>query len=523
MGKELKVLKKYFETGTAEGDEAFLSDVFIPFDDYLDVISVPKSGPRIVLGNKGSGKSAALRYFRKQLADINVPVLLLRPKDIEIENLSDHALGPLTRVSEKAILTAIAGKIGSEISGLVLSSTDNELLKEAQKQGLQTQDHIEKLVNFLSPLGKAFSKIDFSVILKQPNNLNIGGLRNAVESSISKQENIFYVLIDDTDQIASPNESNHLNRIWAFLLAARSINERCNNIKFIITIRDEVWRRLMRDEAGQRDQVDHFRNLSKKIVMNEANLKEVIKRRLEKSHEELGIAPHITAYNLFFDTNHVRIPTANEEYRYWDDFIVKRSRERPRDSIQLIFKLCDKAISLNESKIMAGDVDQVMSVYSEERVDDLKRECDQECPQIKEIIRAFHEIEYDAGSFTLQPQTTADFLNSLSSRFSIKLFSKTLTNGNRDDVFLLWRYLHEIGFLNARVSDQREKHGFRHISSDEDPELVSPARWNEMQSILWEIHPAYRDYLIKITKDKEFSFGKPKKYKKKTSLTKRCS
>ncbi|OHX36154.1 hypothetical protein BJL95_10205 [Methylomonas sp. LWB] len=514
MSKELKILRKYFESGTAEGDEAFLRDVFIPFDEYVDIVSVPKAGPRIVLGNKGAGKSAILRFFRKQLEDAEVPVLLLRPKDIEIDSVADHALGPLTRVSEKAILTAIAGKIGSEIKGLVINKASKDLLKESQRQGLQTQDCIEKLASILSPLGKAFSKIDFSEILKSQDGSNIGGLRNAIESSLTKNENLFYVLIDDTDQIASPNEPNHLNRIWAFLLAARSINERCNNIKFIITIRDEVWRRLKRDEAGQRDQVDHFRNLSKKIAMTEDNLKQVIKRRLEKVHEELSIPSYITVYNLFFDTNHVHIPTTDGEYRYWDDFIVKRSRERPRDSIQLIFKLCDKAISKNESKIMAGDVEQVMPAYSEERVDDLKRECDLECPQIKEVIRAFHNVTYDSGTFTLSPQATADFLNSLPSRFSIKLFSIALKNGNKDDVFLLWRYLHEIGFLNGRVSDTRKKYGFRHISIDEDPELVSPARWNDMQAILWEVHPAYRDYLIKLSKDKDFSFGTPKKAKK---------
>lgn len=510
MSNNLEALKFFFESGTAEGDSSFLSEVFVPFEEYIQAITMPSSGPRLILGNKGSGKSAALRFFKSQLDTLNIPSLLLRPKDIELTPSSETALGPLTRASEAAVLKAIAGKLGSEKSGLIIRAEDKVLLGEALSQGLIEKDLISRMTELLSPIGKQFSGVDFSKINDVGHQHSIS-IRKAIESSINRSDSIFYILIDDTDQIASPSEPNHLNRIWAFLLASRSINEYCPNIKFIISIRDEVWRRLKRDGAGQRDQVDHFRNLAKRISMSEENLKEVITKRLVKAYEKLGKSPNIKPYELFFDTDHIRIPTADTEYRYWDDFIVTRSRERPRDSIQLIFKLCDKAMLSKQDKIQAVDVSNVMPIYSEERVDDLKRECDQECPQIKEVIRSFHNINFDGGAFSLHPQSTADFLNSLPSRFSVNLFSKPLTHSNSDDIFSLWRYLHEIGFLNARVSDSREKYGYRHITSEEDPELISPARWNEMQSILWEIHPAYRDYLIKVSKDKSFSFGLPKK------------
>lgn len=511
MSNNLQVLKNYFETGTAEGDESFLKEVFVPSEEYLDIVSVPKSGLRILLGNKGSGKSAILRFFRKELVDLDIPVLLLRPKDIALTPTKDNALGPLTRGSENAIIKSIAHKMGEGISGLVINSDDKKLLESAKKEGFRGDDVVEKLFKIFGRVGKKLSDIDFLGV----ENLNIKGLEKSIASSLDRSESLFYVLIDDTDQIASPNESNHLNRIWAFLLAARSINESCGNIKFIISFRDEVWRRLKRDEAGQRDQVDHFRSVTKKIVMSDSNLKKIITRRLEKAHKDIGKPSYLSPYSLFFDENSVHIPSTAEEYRYWDDFIVKRSRERPRDSIQLIDKLCDFAISSKLEKILASHVEKIMPIYSEERVDDLKRECYLECPEIKEIIRAFHDVEYDAGAFSLLPQTMADFLNSLPSRFQIELFSKNLSHNNREDVFLLWRYLHEIGYFNARVSDSRERLGYRHVSADEDAEFISASRWNDMQATLWEIHPAYRDYLIKIKNEKEFDFGRPTKKKRK--------
>jgi len=81
-------------------------------------------------------------------------------------------------------------------------------------------------------------------------------------------------------------------------------------------------------------------------------------------------------------------------------------------------------------------------------------------------------------------------------------------------IFQLWKYLYEIGFLNARVSDTREKEDYRHIIADDEPDLVSKTRWNDMQSMLWEIHPAYRSFLITEQKNSSFSFGMPKKKRK---------
>lgn len=511
MSEHLKTLIKYFHSGTAEGDESFLENVFVPLDQYVDIISVPLGGPRILLGNKGSGKSALLRYFNMQMDEIGIPCLFIRPKDIVFDAVTDSSLGSLTRSSEAAILKSIAAKIGSGINGLVLSDTDRTLINSAKDAGLKEDDLIEKMISFLSPIGQSISGIDFSKLRLGVAEIGVKSIKRAIESNLDQNGKCFYVLIDDTDQIAAPTESSHLNRIWAFLLAARSIMGDCQNIKFIISLRDEVWRRLKRDEAGQRDQVDHFRNLVSKISVSDAEIKSMILKRLELANFDLGLTPHISQYNSFFDGNHVLIPTTTEEYRYWDDFIVKRSRERPRDSIQLVYKLADFALKNKDIKIIPASVEKVMPIYSEERVDDLKRECDLECPQIKDVIRSFSDIQYDEGAFTLHPQTTADFLNSLSSRFSINLLGKTIRHDDKDTVFSLWRFLHEIGFLNARISDSRKEKGYRHITPEEDPELISAARWNEMQSITWEVHPSYRDYLINVAKEKQFSFGLPRK------------
>jgi len=38
--------------------------------------------------------------------------------------------------------------------------------------------------------------------------------------------------------------------------------------------------------------------------------------------------------------------------------------------------------------------------------------------------------------------------------------------------------------------------GFRHINFQDDPNFVQKSNWNNMQAATWEIHPAFRSFLL---------------------------
>ena len=65
-----------------------------------------------------------------------------------------------------------------------------------------------------------------------------------------------------------------------------------------------------------------------------------------------------------------------------------------------------------------------------------------------------------------------------------------------EDAVAVLRLLHETGFLNPRVVDRTMPRGFRHILFHDDSNFVKLANWNSMQGARWEIHPAFRTYLI---------------------------
>ena len=89
---------------------------------------------------------------------------------------------------------------------------------------------------------------------------------------------------------------------------------------------------------------------------------EIVHRRIQRAAQEID--PHIhsdDSFEVFFDNPDVKLPTSNSERRSWESFLIKNSRERPRDTIQLVERLIVSATQRNSPKIGDVDVDRVMS------------------------------------------------------------------------------------------------------------------------------------------------------------------
>jgi hypothetical protein len=504
--QNLVALKRYFTTGTAEADAAILDAAFIPISDLDQILTPPHASPRLLLGKKGSGKSAFVRAMRSRFKKAHIPVLLLRPRDVQAVWPSEPAsFGDLIRSAEYAILQAIAIHIGQELTGM-LPEELNAFKKLAQEKGNASRDVVQSLLNILRPIGQSISKVDFEKI-EAGLPLNGAKLRKTIEKYLETTPQILYLIIDDTDQIAPASQTSHSNRIWALLLASRYILEECPHIRVIITLRTEVWRRMSRDDAGQRDQVDHFRDLIYALNPDDAHIRNIVRRRLELARNDLNLDP--TSQNVFkpfFEGGSVKIPTTRDDTRSWDDFVVKRARERPRDAIQLISALLNTAIRSSRDIISNADVDAAILTYSDERVTDLESEVEEECPQLREIIRSFAHLHYDESGFKLKATHLLQHLEGVPSRFGVTLFGKALRpEDNEVAAFQLWKYLHQIGFINPKVSDSSQDRGFRHILVQDDESLVQKERWNQIQTLMWEVHPAYRDFLISVKNDRELS------------------
>jgi hypothetical protein len=502
-------LLEYFPSGTTEGEHHILREAFIQAEEYSDFITPPPHNPRLLVGKKGSGKSAVIDFSISLFSKLNIPAILVRPKDIDLSTLRNGAaVGEMTRIAYDALIQAIAQNLGSDLSGLV-SEEQKVLLDSAVKNGNAKRDIIERLANILPRIAKPLINTDLSVLLPETQPLHREELQTAISNNLRTSGKGFYLFVDDTDQVASPDDPAHLNRIWAFILAIRNLTEKFETLRAVISLREEVWRRLISDKAGQRDQTDHFIRLVRTLNPTQEHITRIIEKRLSLAARLANARPiQGEIYSAFFEGSLAKMPSS-DELSSWEDLIIGRSRGRPRDAIQLVNALAQRAKDRKASHITEGDLASVMPSFSKQRVSLVKQEVESECPQIEDVIRTLAKIDFDHGSFKAKTQTIREHLRKIPTTFSTLLFGRALRSDNDEDALHLWRFLWENGILNARISDTRRKHGFRHVFPEDDIELVSKARWNDLQAVIWEVNPAYRDYLMTVQKDDSARTGLP--------------
>lgn len=502
MKANLAEIINWFPSGTAEGEKAILDRVFVYVDEFSNIMAPPPGNPYLLIGAKGSGKSAIINFAIKTLSQQNVPAIILTPSDFDSMSFGENSsTGDMRRSFASAIMSAIVAKLAEESTGWF--DGDRAILyNQAVDAKIRSPDFVGRMGKFLAEISKPLIKVDFNAAFPHLTSVTKRELAQAVERALDKKS--FYLFIDDTDQVANPDKPGQLNRMWSLILAVRQIASDIPELRAIISLRTEVWERLKSDPAGQRDQTDHFDSLKVILRSGRAHVGNIVDRRLSLAAEQLGKSGQL--YRPFFDGEDARAPYS-EDRRTWRDLIAVRSRNRPRDAIHLVNALAKRADLDKVDLINEETFRSVMPVHSERIAKDFAKEVSLECSEALEILRSFATVKFDSGAFTMSAQQALQHFSGLPNRFSIKLYGIALRPGRETDVLELWRFFYLAGVLNARVSDSTEKDGYRHLDPERDTTLVSKSRWNDVQKYLWEVNTVYRDYLISVDQEQSNSFG----------------
>lgn len=267
MTDALREIATWFPTGTAEGEKAIAEQTFVYVDQFEKILSPPEGSPRVLIGRKGSGKSAVLDFAKRLLDRQDVPALILKPKDFDVSSIVDgEAVGALRRRFGDLLMLAIVGRLSRDVPNFA-TGDDAKIYNAAIDAGKISPDVVGRLARLLPGMAKPLVQVDLRSAFPNLTSITREELEKAVSRSL--KGNRFYIFIDDTDQVASPERVGHLNRIWGLMLAARDLAAEITELRVIITLRSEVWERLKRDEAGQRDQTDHFVNLCVELSSDE--------------------------------------------------------------------------------------------------------------------------------------------------------------------------------------------------------------------------------------------------------------
>lgn len=492
---DLDLLLKYVRTGTAEGDRAFLQSVFITPGQLNELIGIEDGGMRLLVGNKGMGKSAIVEWMQKIYSKHKIACVLLRPDDLDTRALPNNQdVGSLKRHFYETLLHAVCGQIGKQMKAALVG--DSAVLHaEARDQGLADLSFVDKALALLSAVSTPVGRIDGKGLAKDlSGGRSIHELIKAINTRLLERGSVFFLFVDDTDQVAAPGTANHLNRIWSLLLAVRRLVGECPNVRAIVTLRSEIWIRLTSESAGQRDQTDHLRGSVVSLRVSDEIIANIVRKRVQAAANDAG---HMRGdpYPLFFAGEVVKLPTSDAE-RSWDLFLVKSSRERPRDAIQLIRNMIDIAKKSGSMKLGSAEAEEGMKIFSRERIDDLSNEFAPDCPQIREVVTSFINVEFREPFDELMKH-----LRAIPSMFSITIRGHAMKPQNDSDAIRILSLLHETGFINPAVRDHRQSRDFRHILFHEDPDFVKITNRNNMQGATWEVHPAFRSFLLNAKHD----------------------
>lgn len=162
MTDSLKNLKEWFQAGTGEGEKALLERCFVYVDEFADAIAPPNGNPHLLIGPKGSGKSAILDFTLRISSQQGIPAILLTPVDFDTTVLPPGAsTGDLVRISQNMLVIAMATKLAEAGTGW-FDGDQADLYREAVNSGARSPDFFGRMGKFIAEAAKPLIKIDLN-------------------------------------------------------------------------------------------------------------------------------------------------------------------------------------------------------------------------------------------------------------------------------------------------------------------------------------------------------------------------
>lgn len=418
---------------------------------------------RILVGHKGTGKSALFKVaLNEDKEKQNLPILI-KPDDIA--ELGKNNENFLLRVRQwKYGLTKIIGeKVFSEFA-----------ISNEETRGKLTQFGL-KIVNFIYDTVKdAKDHIDMT-----------SPQRIAIENFLQKKRIIVY--LDDLDR-GWEGKKDDINRISALLNAIRDMANENSGLYFKISLRSDVYY-LVRTSDESTDKIEGsviwlkwtnheiFVLLIKRILTcfgeevdenvllekNQSQLKSYLDRIMAPKFHGRGKWENVDTYKIF----------------------MSLIRKRPRDLVKLCTLAAHQAQYNNANKIMTEHFLSIFEEYSQGRIQDTINEYKSELPKIQELLFGMKPSKKNKMAIDGFVYTTSELMQKLNNlRQNNSFYFK---NGMMATAKDLAQFLYKINFITARKeleSGEIQRKYFeenRYLSSS-----FVDFGYN------WEVHPAFR-------------------------------
>lgn len=392
MVKPSTLKKLSFGAPAAERDTA-LVNYFVESESFLLFQERRKT---IVLGNRGSGKSALFKVLADRAKASGTQVIALRPDDYSYEMLCKVLR------SEKEGSWAKQGAFASAWKYLLLTLIMKELSRHGAKVKTgasakvyeflrdnfkDTQDNpISVLISYLKRLeGVKIGSYEAGLKTRELDRLykvdQLAPLMEPLRQLLSRQK--VHVFIDELDK-GWDNSEDARAFVSGLFQATNSLNELSQGLTVYVSLRQELYNSIpvLYEDAQKYTDVIHI------LEWDEASLLEVIAKRIRYCLADLSPGSDLDAWNEVF------APILQYRQTKSFNYIVDRTLYRPREIIQFCTTALEEARDEKTAPIDYSVISTAEVRYSDSRVNDIAAEYRFQYPGLLAIFNVFRGRPY---------------------------------------------------------------------------------------------------------------------------------
>lgn len=423
---------------------------------------------RIVVGHKGIGKSALIRYAMYEDFTQGVLPILIKPDDVV--GVAKGNVDFLERIKDwKAGLTQVIGKKALENFGI------------GDGAALQT---------ITQPSGRLLSMLHESVsALLGKAGVNLEPAKQIIANRFLERKKI-RVYIDDLDRGWAARK-DEINRISALLGAIMDLCTEHAGLQFRVALRSDVYF-LYRTSDESTDKTE-----GSVVWFNWTN-HEILILLVKRIETFFGRDPGDTLEKLKQkELANYLFPVMEERFQgagKWDNAPIHRIlmtliRRRPRDLVKLCTLAARHAHQRGETKIFTQDFESIFEDYSQGRAQDTFNEYRSEHPQVQRLIEGMRPTAKEVKAGAGWIYTTDELLKKIGDICQQGAF--LAANGTKASPRNLAQFLYKINFLIARKDHGTD--GLVERKYFEENRYLSSEFRDFGYS--WEVHPAFRRHL----------------------------
>jgi energy-coupling factor transporter ATP-binding protein EcfA2 len=463
-----------------------LADYFVESPAFTRVANREKT---VVLGNRGTGKSAIFKVLARREREKGSIVIELSPEDYSYEMLArvlvSESEGSWGKVGAYAaswryLIWVLIMKGLSDKSSVIRKGTAARQLRRYlyENHPSITANPIGTLISYLKRIeGVKVGVWGAEMRTRELQQLyelkELQPLLPVVKDMCARQKVV--VLVDELDRGWDASEDAR-GFVAGLFQACMSINGSTPQITAYISLRQELYDNI----PELYDDVQKFRDVIEMLSWDELSLLRLAEARISYSLGLKDVAEGVLWNRVFAETLD---GVQTKSLRY----VADRTHHRPREMIEF----CSQCREVAEAKSLRGRIDystirQAEDLYSAERAKDIAAEYRFRFPGLMGVFEAFRgqsaTIERDDMELLCLGISLGDVqIDAAAESWAIDVDPSRI-------IEILW----EVGFLRAYVAVGRESQhpgGSQYVSSHQVKNI------NLRNVARFQIHPMFRAYL----------------------------